>query len=273
MGFLVDQQKQFVPVLGKETEGFFQLDVLSEEDLDSCPLKRKIKEYTAIYFKSAYGTVEIDFEQYTVDGASIIFLSPGQIFNAKGFDSKMGWQVSFDKEFYCIETHGKAIACNGLLFNNYTQASIVSLKDFQGLVFESLFKSLHQELEVPGVAHKEMLASTLKLILIQGLRLLDKPSSSVGQPTNRLVRDFMALVEKYFQKEHQVAHYAGLLAVSPKSLAKRLQLEKYPTPTKVIRDRIMLEAQRQLRFNDEPIKYIAFDLGFDDPAYFTRIFT
>ena len=37
--------------------------------------------------------------------------------------------------------------------------------------------------------------------------------------------------------------------------------------------RIILEAKRQLIYSDDSVKEIAFDLGFNDPAYFTRFFT
>lgn len=40
----------------------------------------------------------------------------------------------------------------------------------------------------------------------------------------------------------------------------------------MIADRILLEAKRELYYGAESIKGIAYMLGFDDPAYFTRFF-
>jgi AraC family transcriptional regulator, transcriptional activator of pobA len=37
--------------------------------------------------------------------------------------------------------------------------------------------------------------------------------------------------------------------------------------------RILLEAQRQLRYTSAPVSEIAYALGFEDPAYFTRFFS
>jgi len=37
--------------------------------------------------------------------------------------------------------------------------------------------------------------------------------------------------------------------------------------------RIVLEAKRQLRFTSGSVSEIAYALGFDDPAYFTRFFS
>jgi AraC family transcriptional activator of pobA len=45
------------------------------------------------------------------------------------------------------------------------------------------------------------------------------------------------------------------------------------SPIQLIHARIVLEAKRQLHYTDRPINEIAFALGFDDPAYFTRFFT
>ncbi len=41
---------------------------------------------------------------------------------------------------------------------------------------------------------------------------------------------------------------------------------------KIINDRIILEAKRQLCYTDLNIKEIAFRLGFDDPSYFVKLF-
>jgi AraC family transcriptional activator of pobA len=40
----------------------------------------------------------------------------------------------------------------------------------------------------------------------------------------------------------------------------------------LIRQRILIEAKRQLVFTLEPINEIAYDLGFSDPSHFARFF-
>jgi AraC family transcriptional activator of pobA len=36
--------------------------------------------------------------------------------------------------------------------------------------------------------------------------------------------------------------------------------------------RLLIEAERQLRYTSMPVAQVAFYLGFDDPAYFSRFF-
>lgn len=234
-------------------------------------------EHFKIYWiEEGRGEYQIDFQSFRVDGAALFFLSPGQVLSVELEAVKQGYEVSFDRDFYCVETHGKEIACNGVLFNNVHRATVIPLQPEDVGSFRMMFENMITELENPGPAHRAMLETFLRMLLIQALRKLDEQQLSengAAEETNRLAADFIALVEKYFKQKHGVAEYAEMLAVSPKSLAKRLNELGYKTPKEVIRDRIVLQAKRELRYADKPVKEIAFDLGFDDPAYFSRLFS
>jgi AraC-like DNA-binding protein len=81
------------------------------------------------------------------------------------------------------------------------------------------------------------------------------------------------LVDLNFKKEHSVSYYAARLGLSPKSLTKHFQKIGAQTPRDFIKNRIILETKRKLLYSDDSVKQIAYDLGFNDPAYFTRFFT
>jgi AraC-like DNA-binding protein len=63
------------------------------------------------------------------------------------------------------------------------------------------------------------------------------------------------------------------LGVSPKFVTKHFQKLGAIKPSSFIKNRIWLEAKRLLIYTDKTVKEIAFELGFNDPAYFTRFFT
>jgi len=44
-------------------------------------------------------------------------------------------------------------------------------------------------------------------------------------------------------------------------------------PIELVHSRVLVEAERQLRYTSMPVTQVAYYLGFDDPAYFTRFFT
>lgn len=235
-----------------------------------------ISEYYKIYWiEDGTGEYEIDFQSIRIEGAGIFCLSPGQVFNVRNEQVRQGYQIIFDREFYCVETHGKEIACNGVLFNNVHRAAIIPLRATDASAFRTIIDNLIGELNAPGAAHRAMLETYLRLFLIQALRIWDEQQEpDQREPEDsHLAADFIALVEKHFREVHAVSEYAELLFVSPKSLAKRLNILGYPTPTEIIHRRIILQAKRELRYTRKTVKEIAYDLGYEDPAYFSRLFS
>ncbi|MEM1122855.1 MAG: helix-turn-helix domain-containing protein [Bacteroidota bacterium] len=232
--------------------------------------------YKIYWIEDGTGTYRIDFNEFRVNGSGIFCLSPGQVFSVETEKVKTAFQIAFDKDFYCVEAHGKEIACNGLLFNNVHRATVVSVKEAEKSIFKNIVNQMVSELQAKGSAHQDMLETYLRMFLIQTLRLLDTAELEKQATTHQqdqLAQDFIALVEKHFRSAHSVTSYAEKLFVAPKSLTKRLNALDYPSPSQIIKDRIVLEAKRLLKFSNKTIKEVAFELGFDDPAYFSRLFS
>lgn len=231
--------------------------------------------YKIYWIMDGAGTYQIDFNTFQIEGAGIFCLSPGQVFMVEAEQVKAACVLSFDREFYCVETHGKEIACNGLLFNNVHRATALSLTATQSEEIGVLVQSIINELEDGGNAHRDMLETYLRMIMIKILRHLHDHEDTTAMPhleSDQTVMDFIAMVEQKHVQQHGVAYYAEQLFLSPKSLTRKLKQYGYPTPSQVIKDRLMIAAKRALRFGGDPIKEIAYNLGFDDPAYFSRFF-
>jgi AraC family transcriptional activator of pobA len=89
----------------------------------------------------------------------------------------------------------------------------------------------------------------------------------------RLFKDCSVLVDQNFKTLHTVTSYSDRLGISPKSVTKHFQKLGGIKPSTFIKNRILLEAKRLLVYIDKSVKEIAFELGFNDPSYFTRLFT
>jgi AraC-like DNA-binding protein len=79
-------------------------------------------------------------------------------------------------------------------------------------------------------------------------------------------------VESHYKERHQVSFYADKLHKSPKTLANLFALYNNKSPLAVIQDRLIMEAKRLLIYTDKSAKEIAYDLGFEDTAYFSNFF-
>jgi AraC family transcriptional activator of pobA len=88
-----------------------------------------------------------------------------------------------------------------------------------------------------------------------------------------LVGRFRELVENAFCESWSLPNYASALNVSESRLRHACLLVAEQTPMQIVHARILLEAKRQLLYTSMSISEVAYALGFDDPAYFTRFFS
>jgi AraC-like DNA-binding protein len=87
-----------------------------------------------------------------------------------------------------------------------------------------------------------------------------------------IIRKFNLLLEVHFRTEHEVQFYAQMMNKSPKTLTNLFGLCNYPSPSELIRRRVILEAKRYLYFTDKSAKEVADALGFTSTAHFSRWF-
>ncbi|MBD8892780.1 helix-turn-helix domain-containing protein [Roseibium litorale] len=83
---------------------------------------------------------------------------------------------------------------------------------------------------------------------------------------------FRALVEEHFRSERSPEFYAGEMGLTVARLNRYCRLFTDRTAAQSIRDRVVIEAKRLLAFSGLGISQIAYDLGYEDPAYFSRLF-
>ncbi len=80
------------------------------------------------------------------------------------------------------------------------------------------------------------------------------------------------LIERHFRENHQPRDYARRLHITVGHLNQLARRHLGRTAGVVIRERLALEARRQLAHTARSAAEVAYDLGFKDPAYFARFF-
>jgi len=241
----------------------------------ACTIDHSVQKnaYSIYWIQEGKGTYNIDFKKYEFEDNVLFFLSPGQVFTVDSEQIKTAYKITFARDFYCIQTHDKEVACNGVLFNNVYETPFVKpcQKDTKKLQF--ILESLVDEFQQNETAQYDMLQAYLKQFMICAVRVQNENYTLKEDIDTRLFKDFSLLVEQNFRSLHAVTDYANRLGVSPKSISKHFQKIGSKTPSDFIKNRIVLEAKRLLIYTDKTVKEIAFELGFNDPAYFTRFFT
>jgi AraC family transcriptional regulator, transcriptional activator of pobA len=87
-----------------------------------------------------------------------------------------------------------------------------------------------------------------------------------------LVQRFRSLLERHYRDHWSVADYAARLAITPDYLSRRCRIVTGQSAIELISERVLLESRRLLAYTQMSITDIAHQIGFDDPAYFSRFF-
>ena len=67
-------------------------------------------------------------------------------------------------------------------------------------------------------------------------------------------------------------HYAAALNLTESKLNRACRSVAASSVNEVIQARLLLEAKRKLMYLPVPVATVAYELGFEDPAYFWRFF-
>ncbi|GAB5474623.1 MAG: helix-turn-helix domain-containing protein [Maribacter sp.] len=180
----------------------------------------------------------------------------------------------FNREFYCISDHDSEVSCNGILFFGTQDLPIISIPKAQERKFNTLYEVFEDEFSTPDKIQGDMLQMLLKRLIIICTRLA-KEQHIVQKLDNEqidVVRKFNVLVDTHYKTKRKVGDYAEMLFKSPKTLSNLFAIYNQKSPQQIILERLALEAKRLMTFTDKQNQEIAYELGFNDPAHFSRFF-
>ncbi len=93
-----------------------------------------------------------------------------------------------------------------------------------------------------------------------------------GRRAQALYTRWVALAEAHYREHWPVTRYAERLGLSTERLNRMVRAETGRNAQALLHERLVREACRRLVHVVAPVSNIAFELGFEDPAYFCRFF-
>jgi AraC-like DNA-binding protein len=255
------------------TDGLFYL-IKEETDFHRHFFRdRKLSLLTIAWNRGADQKINIDGVDYPFASNSIVSLMTNNTFYFERPEEIVAWQ--YNRAFYCIIDHDKEVSCVGFLFYGSNGVMFMELNDDYSRKINALLTVFLDEFSEKDNIQGEMLRMLLKRLIILITRLAKRQHLNgfdLPEEEFDIVRRFNLLVENHYRQYHQVQDYANLLNKSPKTLSNLFAQYNHKTPLQVIKERIALEAKRLLQYTDKTSKEIAFELGFEDPANFSRFF-
>jgi AraC family transcriptional activator of pobA len=160
----------------------------------------------------------------------------------------------------------------------FAAANCVSLESDPGHFqeFEDTLPKLRRELVWSAPASAAAATARLTTLLVSAVRALHQPAGSTSAASSAraaLAARLRARIETQLRSGWTVAQYARALNVTPAKLRAACLEVTNKTPTRVLEERLLLEAKRNLTYTNMTVAQVAYYLGFTDPAYFSRFFS
>jgi len=141
--------------------------------------------------------------------------------------------------------------------------------------FKSIFKKIYLKNQSINLLKTKQIISLFDLIYIESTRHYIRKNELEVIPQNSYTTKFQKfeqLVEQHYKTEKSPSQYADWLNMSTKHLNRITQNMIGKTTTDIILERVFLEAKREIISQKFSFNQIADDLGYDDYAYFSRLF-
>lgn len=228
--------------------------------------------YIFTFMDSGRARMMVDFKVIESKDTSIFFLLPGQVHEGILMEDVSGWFIAvkadllsdtvravFEESLVDIQPvsidenwKNKLNTCAGMLQMSYTEEM---METREGLL----------------VAQSLMNAFTGMFALIFSEKY--SPEISGESRAVQLTRKFRVLIRKEFKTLKSPSGYADHLNISRGYLSEVIREVTGRSAQYWIHQEVLIEAKRLLSFTQLTVKEIAYELGYSDHTYFSRLFS
>jgi AraC family transcriptional regulator, transcriptional activator of pobA len=235
--------------------------------------------YQIIWFKTGTGKHFVDFKEYDVFENAIFFIAKNQVHYFDTGAHYKGVLIHFN-EFFLVQKDAEMdfmLKCS-LFKNPYQQPSCCGGRGIEHILDQYIHQIMAELNAQDTFAQEELLRIYLKAFLIQVQRRKNEFEQINGQANSGAnekrmqLMEFVNLVDENYKKGYTVSGYARLMHVSTRTLSDLTGQLLNKTPSQLIQERIILEAQRLLLHSNLHVGQVGHRLGFDDPSYFVKYF-
>lgn len=229
--------------------------------------------FVIVWLKKGTGVHLIDLERFALTDDTVYCITPGQVHLLNTQGPADGYVISFTNEFMGREEESFDLLFNTGLFNALSHSPVIKVNANMHEEMEDMAEKMMKEFANYYLLRSEILRGYLKIFLIYLTRQFERPAENDGQTRNiDLSRRFLSLVERNFGSKHMVAEYADELVVTPNHLNEVVKKVTGFPASHHIQQRIILEAKRQAAYSNLTMKEVAYRLGFEDMAHFSKFF-
>jgi AraC family transcriptional activator of pobA len=218
---------------------------------------------------SGYFKLNIDFKEVSFSELTLLCVFPQQVHHIIEVHKPEGWIISFDpalideeiKQLFERRFHSLVYLEPKSDFYLYLTTLLHLIEKSQaGIVNKYSQKFIHSLL----TAFINSVASNL---------IFTSNEENIHENRSTVIKDaFSQLLKQHYKTWKQPAQYASELAISVAHLNDTVKALTGSPVSVHIQQASILEAKRQLYYTNKSVKEIGYEVGYDEPVYFGKLF-
>jgi AraC family transcriptional activator of pobA len=213
--------------------------------------------------------LNIDFKEVAFSEPALLCVFPEQVHHIIEAWKPKGWIISFDpavmdeeiKQLFESKFHNPILLepetdfylSSVALLNLIEKSQLATINKYSNKTIQSLLSAL--------------------LNLVASNLIFTSPIGSINENRSTIIKDaFNQLLKQHYKTWKQPTQYASELAVSVAHLNDTVKALTGSPVSVHIQQASILEAKRQLYFTNKSVKEIGYEVGYDEPVYFGKLF-
>lgn len=235
--------------------------------------------YKVSFKKNFSGKIKYGQNYYDFDEGGLSFISPNQLISAAEEEADYGgYTLLFHPDFIRNFPLGKNIKNYG--FFSYSVAEALYLSEKEKEIIIGIFRNVQHELE-SAIDHfsQEVMISHIELLLNYSKRFYSRQFITRKAASNDLLTKLEALLSEYFDSGKAlmtglptVQELSAQLNVTPHYLSDMLRSLTGQNTQQHIHNKLIEKAKEILSTTNLTVAEIAYQLGFEHPQSFNKIF-
>ena len=249
---------------------------LNDEEIEHNLMPHLHDFYSIFWIESGEAIHATEFVEYSLKADTILFVPPGLKHRMYIDHSVGGIYMLFNEDFIRYNRKNHVPLKEYRLFNNPDFKSLITVVPEKRPKLINIAELIYSELQTPDDYSQDIVLNLLHLFLLESRRIFDQqyqaPREEPNSTPDATIIRFKQLIEENYTTQKNVSPYAEMLNMNPSCLNELTKRTTGITAGELIRNRVIDETKKLLYSSSISGKEIAFQLGFDDPAYFSRFF-
>ncbi|MCB0674241.1 MAG: helix-turn-helix domain-containing protein [Saprospiraceae bacterium] len=229
----------------------------------------RVKKYLLIWCSKGKIEMVVDHKELSIHKNEVLTITSGQYHAFMEVAGASGYVLEFTYDFMCKSDSDIELIFQNSLFCHFDYNEVIAIPEAHPI--EHHLAVISEEIKTEPFQYLTSVHARIGLVLVEINRAKLAAGGEVWKP-DALFLKFLEFIRHHFEQNYSLSEIARQLHTTTARLNDLAKLHTGKTAQNVLYGLIISEAKRIIQYENFMLKEIAFQLGFNDPFYFSRFF-